>query len=79
MPPLSETMEEGKIVHWHKAEGDLVAADEPLYDVETDKTTVEVPAPAGGIVHRILVGAGETAPIGAVVAVITAPDDGSSP
>ncbi|MGH2395775.1 MAG: biotin/lipoyl-containing protein [bacterium] len=75
MPPLSETMEDGRIVRWHKAEGDRVNEGEPLYDVETDKATVEVPAPAAGIVRRIMVLEGETVPIGTMLAVIAGPED----
>ena len=48
---------------------------EPLYDVDTDKATVEVSAPAAGILRRILVPAGDTVPIGALLAVIAGPDD----
>lgn len=75
MPPLSETMEDGRIVRWHKVEGDAVNEGEPLYDVETDKATVEVPAPAAGIVRRIMVLEGETVPIGTMLAVIAGPED----
>lgn len=75
MPPLSETMEDGRIVRWHKVEGDVVSEGEPLYDVETDKATVEVPAPAAGIVRRIMVLEGETVPIGTMLAVIAGPED----
>ena len=75
MPPLSETMEDGRIVRWHKAEGDEVIAGEPLYDVETDKATVEVPAPEAGVIRRILVATGETVPIGTLLAVIAGTDE----
>lgn len=75
LPPLSETMVDGLIVRWYKREGDSIEEGEPLYDVDTDKATVEVTAPAAGIVRRILVPEGDTAPIGAVLAVIAGPDD----
>ena len=75
MPPLSETMEDGRIVRWHKAEGDEVITGEPLYDVETDKATVEVPAPEAGVIRRIFIATGETVPIGTLLAVIADPDD----
>ena len=75
MPPLSETMIDGLIVRWYKREGDAVDEGEPLYDVDTDKATVEVSAPAAGILRRILVPAGDTVPIGALLAVIAGPDD----
>ena len=75
LPPLSETMIDGLIVRWYKREGDAVEEGEPLYDVDTDKATVEVSAPAAGILRRILVPAGDTVPIGALLAVIAGPDD----
>ena len=75
LPPLSETMIDGLIVRWNKREGDAVEEGEPLYDVDTDKATVEVSAPAAGILRRILVPAGDTVPIGALLAVIAGPDD----
>jgi pyruvate dehydrogenase E2 component (dihydrolipoamide acetyltransferase) len=70
MPPLSETMEEGCIISWLKGEGAPVAAGEGLYEVETDKVTVIVEAPAAGILRRILLPAGAVAPIGTVLAII---------
>lgn len=75
LPPLSETMIDGLIVRWNKREGDAVEEGEPLYDVDTDKATVEVSAPAAGILRRILVPAGDTVPIGALLAVIAGADD----
>ena len=75
LPPLSETMIDGLIVRWYKREGDAVDEGEPLVDVDTDKATVEVSAPAAGILRRILVPAGDTVPIGALLAVIAGPDD----
>lgn len=75
LPPLSETMIDGLIVRWYKREGDAVEEGEPLYDVDTDKATVEVSAPASGIIRRILVPAGDTVPIGALLAVIAGADD----
>ena len=75
LPPLSETMIDGLIVRWYKQEGDAVEEGEPLYDVDTDKATVEAPAPAAGILRRILVPAGDTVPIGALLAVIAGADD----
>jgi pyruvate dehydrogenase E2 component (dihydrolipoamide acetyltransferase) len=65
MPMLGLTMEEGKVAEWLKQEGDSVRRDEPLLTVEMDKGTVEVPAPASGVVSRILV------PVGTTVAVKT--------
>ncbi|HEU4798885.1 MAG TPA: biotin/lipoyl-containing protein, partial [bacterium] len=56
-------------------EGDEVAEGEPLYDVDTDKATVDVPAPAAGILRRVLVAEGGTVPIGTLLAVIAGPED----
>ena len=55
MPQLGETVTEGTITHWFKQVGEPVAADEPLFEVSTDKVDSEVPAPAAGVVSEILV------------------------
>jgi 2-oxoglutarate dehydrogenase E2 component (dihydrolipoamide succinyltransferase) len=70
MPMLGEVMEEGHIVAWHKKVGDTVAQGESLMDVETDKATMEVESPASGVVKQILVPAGETVAVNALLAVI---------
>jgi pyruvate dehydrogenase E2 component (dihydrolipoamide acetyltransferase) len=70
MPQLGETVAEGKISAWFKAVGERVNAGDNLFEVETDKTAMEVPVTAAGIVAEIRVGAGETVPVGTVVAVI---------
>jgi pyruvate dehydrogenase E2 component (dihydrolipoamide acetyltransferase) len=72
MPQLGETVVEGTILRWFKAEGDPIGADEPLFEVSTDKVDAEVPSAFGGYVRRIVVAEGETVPIGATVALITA-------
>ncbi|MGZ4706437.1 MAG: dihydrolipoamide acetyltransferase family protein [Acidimicrobiales bacterium] len=72
MPQLGETVVEGTILRWFKAEGDPIGADEPLFEVSTDKVDAEVPSAFGGFVRRIVVAEGETVPIGATVALITA-------
>ncbi|HVY83466.1 MAG TPA: biotin/lipoyl-containing protein, partial [Steroidobacteraceae bacterium] len=74
MPQLGETVTEGTIRLWHKAVGDDVAAGEPLFDIETDKTTMEVPAVATGTLREIRAEAGETVAVGTIVAVIAEPD-----
>lgn len=71
LPKLGLTMDEGKIVAWRKREGDEVAAGEILFEVETDKATMEVESPAAGFVRRVLIGEGQTAPVATVIAVIT--------
>jgi 2-oxoglutarate dehydrogenase E2 component (dihydrolipoamide succinyltransferase) len=70
MPQLGETVTEGTVSNWHKKVGDKVAADELLFDIETDKVSMEVPAPASGVLTKILVQAGTTVDVGTVLAVI---------
>jgi pyruvate dehydrogenase E2 component (dihydrolipoamide acetyltransferase) len=69
MPRLSDSMEEGTIVRWLKQDGERVSEGEPLAEVETDKATVTFDADAEGTLH-ILVGEGETVPIGKPIAQI---------
>ncbi|HXF55959.1 MAG TPA: dihydrolipoamide acetyltransferase family protein [Hyphomicrobiaceae bacterium] len=71
MPQLGETVAEGKITRWFKAVGDAVKAGDNLFEIETDKTSMEVPAIAAGVLAEIRVPAGEVAPVGAVVAVLS--------
>ena len=74
MPQLGETVVEGTVAVWHKQPGDEVAKDEILADVETDKTAVEIPAPAAGVIESVLVPEGETVDVGTVLAVIRGAD-----
>ena len=64
-------MDEGRIVAWHKREGDAVAAGDVLFEVETDKATMEVESPTAGTLRRILLDADATAPVASVVALIS--------
>src|SRR5436853_7243771 len=73
MPQLGETVAEGKITQWFKAAGDPVAPGDNLFEIETDKVSMEVPATTAGVVAEICVPAGTVAPVGAVVAVISDP------
>jgi 2-oxoglutarate dehydrogenase E2 component (dihydrolipoamide succinyltransferase) len=66
VPPVGESVSEGTLVRWLKKEGDHVAQDEPVFELETEKATQEVPAPASGILH-IQAKEGDTLQIGAVV------------
>ncbi len=75
LPALGQTMEEGTITRWFKAEGDTVQAGEALYEVMTDKVNMEVEASASGILHKILAPADETVPVGGPVAVFLAPGE----
>jgi pyruvate dehydrogenase E2 component (dihydrolipoamide acetyltransferase) len=72
LPDLGEGLTEGEISRWLVAEGDEIAEDQPLVEIATDKTTVEIPSPAGGKVARILVGEGEVVPVGTLLVVIGA-------
>jgi len=75
MEALSPTMEEGQVVTWLKAEGDPVAQGDILAEIETDKATMELVARGEGVLRRILVEEGATAPVGDVIAVIGAEDE----
>jgi pyruvate dehydrogenase E2 component (dihydrolipoamide acetyltransferase) len=77
LPDLGEGLTEGEIARWLVAEGQEIAEDDPLVEVQTDKTTVEIPSPAAGKVARILVGEGDVVPVGTVLVVIG--EDGASP
>src|SRR5215510_6559970 len=70
MPQLGETVTEGKITKWFKAAGDAVKPGDNLFEIETDKVSMEVPATSAGVLSEIRVAAGAVAPVGAVVAVI---------
>ena len=70
LPDLGEGLTEGEIARWLVAQGDEVAEDQPLVEIQTDKTTVEIPSPAAGTVARILVEEGKTVPVGTVLVVI---------
>jgi len=74
MPQLGETIVEGTILKWLKSEGDQVKADEPLFEISTDKVDTEVPSPVAGTVTKLLVAEGATVPVGTAVMEI---DDGS--
>ncbi len=70
MPQMGVSVSEGTITKWLKAEGEPIAADEPLLEISTDKVDTEVPSPADGVLGRILAQEGETVPVGTVVATI---------
>ena len=71
MPQLGETVAEGKIVKWFKAAGDAVKPGDNLFEIETDKTSMEVPATSAGTLSEIRFQVGEVAKVGAVVAIIS--------
>jgi pyruvate dehydrogenase E2 component (dihydrolipoamide acetyltransferase) len=70
LPDLGEGLTEGEISRWLVQEGQEIAEDDPLVEIATDKTTVEIPSPAAGVVTSILVAAGEVVPVGTVLVVI---------
>jgi pyruvate/2-oxoglutarate dehydrogenase complex dihydrolipoamide acyltransferase (E2) component len=70
LPDLGEGLTEGEIARWLVAEGQEVAEDDPLVEIQTDKTTVEIPSPAAGTVSRILAAEGDVVPVGTVIVVI---------
>jgi pyruvate dehydrogenase E2 component (dihydrolipoamide acetyltransferase) len=72
MPQMGESLAEGTLVRWLKAPGDLVARDEPLFEISTDKVDTDVPAPAAGMLQEILVQEGQTVAVGEPVALLQA-------
>jgi 2-oxoglutarate dehydrogenase E2 component (dihydrolipoamide succinyltransferase) len=70
LPQLGETVTEGTITKWFKKVGDTVVADEPLFEVSTDKVDTEVPSPISGTLTEIRVAEGDTVPVGTVIAVV---------
>jgi len=70
LPDLGEGLTEGEIARWLVSEGQEIAEDDPLVEIATDKTTVEIPSPAGGTVAKILVAEGDVVPVGTVLVVI---------
>src|SRR6266540_4706490 len=75
MPKLSPTMEEGQLSRWLKKEGDKVSMGEPLAEIDTDKATMEMQALGNGVLRKILIQEGESAPLGQLIAVIAEPDE----
>jgi pyruvate dehydrogenase E2 component (dihydrolipoamide acetyltransferase) len=75
MPKMGDTMEEGKILRWLKHEGDTVKKGEPIAEVETDKVNIEIESFVSGVLRKILVPEGSSAPIGASIAYVGAPDE----
>jgi 2-oxoisovalerate dehydrogenase E2 component (dihydrolipoyl transacylase) len=76
LPDLGEGLTEGEIARWLVAEGQEIAEDDPLVEIQTDKTTVEIPSPAAGTVTSILVEEGKVVPVGTVLVVIGGEPDG---
>jgi 2-oxoglutarate dehydrogenase E2 component (dihydrolipoamide succinyltransferase) len=79
VPSLGESVVEATVGQWFKQAGDAVAADEPLVELETDKVTVEVPAPASGVLSEIVVKSGDTVAVGALLGAISDGDGKAKP
>ncbi len=75
MPKLSPTMEEGQLSRWLKKEGDKVSMGEPLAEIDTDKATMEMQALGSGVLRKILIQEGESAPLGQLIAIIGEPEE----
>src|ERR1041385_2152439 len=75
MPKLSPTMEEGQISRWLKKEGDKVAMGEPLAEIDTDKATMEMQALANGVLRKIVISEGRSAPLGQLIAIMGEPEE----
>jgi pyruvate dehydrogenase E2 component (dihydrolipoamide acetyltransferase) len=75
MPKLSPTMEEGQIARWLKKEGDKVSMGEPLAEIDTDKATMEMQALTNGVLRKIIVKEGESAPLGQLIGIVGEPDE----
>ncbi|HEV2916019.1 MAG TPA: pyruvate dehydrogenase complex dihydrolipoamide acetyltransferase [Pyrinomonadaceae bacterium] len=75
MPKLSPTMEEGQLARWLKKEGDQVSVGEPIAEVDTDKATMEMQALGSGVLRKILIEEGESAPLGQIIAIIGEADE----
>src|SRR6266436_4462119 len=75
MPALELAQESGKVVHWLKRPGDAVQKGEPIVEIETDKVTVEIEAPASGVLRDVTARAGDVVPVGKTIALIFAPGE----
>lgn len=75
MPKLSEAMETGRVIKWLKKEGDRIQGGDILAEIETDKADVEMEAFGAGVLRKVLTQAGESVPVGSLIAVIAEPDE----
>src|SRR5438874_11793007 len=75
MPKLSPTMEEGQLTRWLKKEGYKVSMGEPLAEIDTDKATMEMQALSNGVLRKIIVQEGESAPLGQPTAIVGEADE----
>ena len=75
MPALELAQETGKVLRWLKSPGESVSKGEPIVEIETDKVTVEIEAPASGVLRNVTARAGDVVPVGQTIAVIAAPSE----
>src|SRR5208337_4628668 len=75
MPKGSDTMTEGKVLKWHKKEGDAISTGDTVVEIETDKVDMEVEAMGSGVLRKVLVDAGKVVPVGELLAVIGKADE----
>ena len=78
MPALGVAQQTGTLLKWLKAEGQAVSKGEPLMEIETDKATVEIEAPASGVLSKVSAKAGDEIPVGQRIALILAPGESAS-
>ena len=78
LPDLGEGLTEGEVARWLVAEGQEVAEDDPLVEIQTDKATVEIPSPYAGTVLQVLVAEGDVVPVGTELVVIGAPGEAAT-
>src|SRR5438034_186664 len=78
MPALELAQETGKILRWIKSPGDSVVKGEPLLEIETDKVTVEIEAPASGVLRDVTASVGDVVPVGKTIAVIVAASEATA-
>src|ERR1700761_8769069 len=78
MPAMGDSVAEGTVLEWHKREGDVVAVDETIVEISTDKVDAEVPAPVAGTIVKLHVAEGDTVAVGALLAEIATNGNGSA-
>src|SRR5437899_2421364 len=79
MPALELAQETGKVVHWLKRAGDTVRKGEPIVEIETDKITVEIEAPASGVLRDVTAQEGDVVPVGRTIAIVVGTDEAGAP
>src|SRR5260221_11722413 len=79
VPEVGESITEVQIGKWHKGVGERVEKDDPVVELESDKATVDLPAPGAGTVSKVLKQAGQTAAVGEVIGYLAAPNEATSP